>query len=302
MFGYVIASIAVFFWSIVNIIDKTLVERFSKDGGVGALLMLSALFPAVLIPISYLLSGSTLFIPYTDIAILFFTGVLNVAWIYLYLDSLQDDDVSRVVPLMQLTPVFALFFGLIFLNEWPTTSQLLAGAVIVVGSLIISVERTTGRIKLKLILSLAGVSAIFALIQALFKLTTTDSDFWVSMFWRSVGIMFVGISLFIFHKKYRCQFVNFIKANWGLGAVINSLNETLTVVGDVLFAFAVLITPLALVQTMEAYQPVFIFLIGLILSHFAPNILNEDVSFLSLAQKLLGITIIVSGSIWLILL
>lgn len=302
MSGYIIAGLAVFLWSIVNIIDKVLVDRFSKNGSVGALLVLSALFPVVLIPISFFLTGSSLLLPPQDVLILLLTGILTVAWIYLYLDSLQDAEVSKVVPLMQLTPVFALLFGYIFLNEWPSQQQLLAGAIIVIGALIISIERTTGKIKGKLIMSLAGVSAIFALIHALFKLMTTDSDFWTSIFWRSTGIFLVGVTLLLFHDAYRKQFFAFMRSNGSLGVTLNSVNETLTLVGDVLFAFAVLLAPLALIQTVEAYQPAFIFILGVLLSKYAPTLLTEDYSYVAIAQKILGIVIILIGSIWLTLL
>lgn len=301
MTGFLLAGIAAFLWSIVNIIDKALVEKYCQDEGVGSLIVLSALFPSILLPISLLMAEDSIWLPTQDIAILIFSGFLTVAWISLYLKALYDDDVSIVMPLKQLTPVFALIFGFIFLGEWPATVKLVAGGVIVIGSLILSIEQTDGTIKKKLLLSMAGASAIIALMNTLFKFVTVAETFWVSMFWHSVGIVIVGLSIYVFHTKYRNQFHAFIKSNWGVGLSLNATNESLTVVGDVLFAFAILLAPLALVQSMEAYQPVFVFIIGMIMVKIAPKLLNEDTSRNVIIQKIIGILLVVVGTIWLIL-
>ena len=300
MTGFILAGIASFLWAIVNIIDKSLVEKYCQDEGVGPLIVLSALFPTILLPVSLFMAEESIWIPSTDIMILIFSGFLTISWISLYLKALYDDDVSIVMPLMQLTPVFALLLGFLFLGEWPPLMKLIAGGVIVIGSLVLSIEQTTGKIKGKLLLSMAGASAIIALTNTLFKFVTVEETFWVSMFWHSVGIVIIGVGIYSFHNNYRRQFHTFIKKNWGVGLSLNAVNESLTVAGDVLFTYAILLAPLALVQSMEAYQPVFVFFIGLILTKISPDILKEDTGRNAIIQKVLGITLVVIGTVWML--
>ena len=299
MSGLLLGILATLLWSFVSIIDKGLVERFCKDQGVGALVILSSLFPVVLLPISYGMATGPLWLPVLDIGILLFSGFLTVAWLALYLNALYDEDVSLVIPFFQLTPVFALAFGFLFLGEWPETVKLLAGAVIVLGAFVLSVEQTTGRIKKKLLFAMGGASAIIALMNALFKFVTIEETFWVSMCWHSLGIFLTGFCLYLLHTGYRRRFHNFIRTNWGVGLSVNVINETLTIVGDVIFAFAILLAPLVLVQSMEAYQAVFVFIIGIILSRIAPRLLNEDFNRTVVIQKITGISLVLIGTIWL---
>lgn len=293
--GFLFAAIATMFWSATNIIDKYLVSRFSKDGEVGGLLLLSGFFPAVLLPIAYLL-GDGIFLPTTpQIGILMASGVLAVCWMYFYFKALFDEDVSIVMPLFQLTPIFALLFAFVALRELPAPVQIAYGAIIVAGSLILSVERSTGTFKTRLIVYTLTGSALIALTNTLFKYVALDADFWVSIFWQGLGTVCAS-SLLLIYAPFRNAFLHFMSVNWGIGLALNALNETFTIVGNVLFAYAILLAPLALVQTTEAYQPIFVFTASVILAVLFPKHIREDISKGVLVHKTLGITVVVLGS------
>lgn len=299
MSGFLFALLATWFWSLVNIIDKYLVEKYCKESGVGALIVLSSLFTVFLVPLAYFFANSTIWISEASILILIFSGTLTVGWISLYLFALQEEEVSVVMPLFQITPLFALIFGFLFLNEILTGWQLIAGAVILMGSAVLSIERTTGKIKWKLVLYLTASSAIIALMNTTFKFVAIDESFWVSIFWHSVGSSSTGLLLYLTYKRYRDQFNEFIKVNAGVGLSLNGLNETMTLIGDVLFAFAILLAPLAIIQSVEAFQPFFVFIIGILLTLFLPKIFTEDISAEALIQKTAGVILVVIGSLWL---
>ena len=298
--GFTLGLIATFFWSLTNLIDKYLVQRFTSDLGIGPLLLLSAFFPGLLMPVALLLTDQSINIPLLDIGILLLSGILTVSWIYFYLGALYEEDVSIVMSLFQLTPIFALGTGYLLLSETPTQTQLLFGGMIVLGSVILSVERSTGKFKLKLLAYISLASALIALMNTAFKFSALDADFWVSIFWHGAGAFLTGLCIFCIHKTYRRNFKLYIKENWGIGLGLNALNETFTVIGDVFFAFAILLAPLALIQTTEAYQPVFVFIFGSVLTILFPKWFSEDISRSALIQKIIGITTIVIGSIMLI--
>lgn len=298
--GFFLGVCAAFLWSIVNLIDKYLVERFSKDTGLGALIILSSLFPIVLLPITYFLAGGDISIDTYSLLLLLFTGVLTTTWITLYLFALEGDDTSIVVPLIfQLTPLFALPIAFIMLKELPAATQLIAGAIIIIGALVLAFERTTGKLKMRLLFLITGSAIAVALMNTLFKFVALDATFWISMFWHSLGIVLSGLSLLAFHGTYRKQFFNFIKQNAGPGLSLNAISESITLWGDIMFAYALLLAPVALIQTTESFQPVFVFFIGLAATLIAPKLLQEDFSRAAVIQKVIGIGLVVAGSIYL---
>lgn len=296
-FGFLLGVCAAFLWSIVNLIDKYLVERFSKNTGIGALIVLSSLFPSTLVPIAFFVAHGNITLPFNEVLILLFSGALTVLWVALYLLALEDDDASTVMPIFQLTPIAAFFTAYVILGELPSSAQMIAGAVILVGSLVLGYEFATGKFKWKLLAYIGGASIAIALMNTLFKLVAEDTPFWTSIFWYAVGTTICGICLTIFHTQYRNQFIKFIKENAGIGLTLNGLNESLTVAGDIIFAYAILLAPIALIQTTEAFQPVFVFLIGIFLTLFFPSVVHEDFSRPILIQKLFGIIFVCLGTV-----
>ncbi len=300
--GLLLGVGAAFLFSLVNIVDKYLIERFSKDSGIGALIILSSLFPVTLIPIALIIEQGAVELSVYASAVLILSGALTTTWVTLYLLALEDDDVSRVMPIFQFTPVAAFILAFIFLGEMPEVKHLIAGVIIVLGSFVLGYELSTGKFKWRLLWLIVGASIAIALMNTLFKLIALDASFWTSIFWQAIGTVLSGLILFAAHKNYRRQFIAFIKENTGIGLSLNTANESLTLAGDVLFAFAILLAPLALVQTTEAFQPVFVFFIGLAVTLLSPKLFKEDLSKESLVQKILGISVVFFGTLLLYIL
>ncbi|MFM2424387.1 MAG: hypothetical protein RLZZ70_778, partial [Candidatus Parcubacteria bacterium] len=139
LIGFLYGIAAAFFWSLTNIIDKYLTARHASDGNVWGIVILSCLFPAVLIPIASNYTTSNLLeTNWSDIGILMLSGLLMVGWIYFYLKALTEDDTSIVMTLLVLAPFFSLLFGNIILQELPSAIQLVGGGLLVMGALVVS--------------------------------------------------------------------------------------------------------------------------------------------------------------------
>ncbi len=298
--GLVLGIIAAFFWSLTNIIDKYLVTKYANDGNIGGVLLLSCFFPIILAFLAFVVSKNIYF-AIQETFYLLTSGFLMVAWIYFYLKALVEDDTSVVMTLLVLAPLFSLFFAAFILNEVPTIFEILAGGLIVCGALVVSYAPAERGIKLPLLIYAVGASTVMGLMHTLFKFVTISEDFWNSMFWRSVGMILCGIILFVFVKSYQKAFKEFIKRYLKQGLLLNSTNESLTLLGDTIFAFAILFAPLALVQTTESYQPVFILLLVLILSRLGIKFVEEDFNPKRLPFKVVGILLTLAGSSLLIL-
>lgn len=300
--GFFYGIAAAFFWSLTNIIDKHLTHRHASDGNVWGIVILSCFFPAILLPIAA--NYTDINIPntnWTEASLLMFSGGLMVAWIYFYLKALTEEDTSIVMTLLVLAPLFSLLFGNIILKELPTSIQLIGGAFIVLGSLVVSYEYTEGTFNKKLILYALLASIVMGLMHSLFKFSTLEGDFWLSMFWRSMGMVLVGMVLCFSISSIRNTFYHFMSNYLKSGLSLNATNESLTLLGDMLFGFAILFAPIALIQTTEAYQPIFVIVASFILSQaFGVDSVKEDYSRNILIKKIIGTVLVIGGSLVLV--
>ncbi len=66
------------------------------------------------------------------------TVALNVAASLMFLEALRIAPLSRVIPLLSLTPVLTTVTGFLTLGEWPTATQLLGVLLVAVGAAILA--------------------------------------------------------------------------------------------------------------------------------------------------------------------
>lgn len=299
IFGLLLGAGAALFWSLTNIIDKYLTAKHASDGNVWGILILSCLFPAILLPAA--LQFESVQLPIREAIILMTAGGLMVVWIYCYLKALIEDDTSIVMTLLVLAPFFSLLFGNIVLGEMLTFFQLTGGALLVFGSLVVCYSPQGGGFKWKLLSYALAASIIMGLMHTMFKFATVEEIFWRSIFWRSLGMVLIGFLLCLIFSKIRNSFIDFLTGYFRKGLSLNSANESFTLLGDTLFGFAILLAPIALVQTTEAYQPIFIILITTILTKFGFDFAIEDNTYFAMTKKIIGIGLVFSGSVILVL-
>ncbi len=296
--GFVLGAMAAFFWSITNVIDQHLVSKYSPDGNIGGVLLLSCFFPGFLALIALGLSSGVIFdIKLVDSLVLILSGVLMVVWLYFYLKALTEDDAAVVMALLVLAPFFSLIFGYILLGETLSHMQMLSGLVIISGALLVSYQPATNKIKKKLLFYALGASITIALLHSLFKIFTVQEDFWQSLFWRSLGMVVSGLLLFLILETYRSHFISFIEQHLKRAVSLNTANESLTLLGDTLFAFAILFSPLAIVQASESYQPIFVILITFVLARFGVKSFLQEGPNPRWRYKLAGIILVFLGGV-----
>jgi uncharacterized membrane protein len=299
MSWFFIALAAPFLWSICNHIDKYLLTKYFRSGGVGALIIYSSFIAILVIPVIFFIRPDVTAIAGRDILLLLGAGMLSAIAILFYLFAMDEGETSMVVPFFQLIPVFSFIFGYLFLGETLTQQQIFAGLLILLGSIILSIEIEEDqkyRFRIKLAIFMLISSIIFALYEAMFKFVAVGEDFWISSFWHYVGLLLIGVILFLGVKAYRREFIDMVRLNGPAVFSLNLTSEILTVIGNLMLAFATLLAPLALVGLVAGYQPLFVFLGGIILTTFFPKIATEKIKGIHLAQKILAIIIVFIGS------
>jgi drug/metabolite transporter (DMT)-like permease len=297
---FFIALGAPFLWALVNISDQYLVAKYSTGRrGSGGLVLFSSLI-GIFVAIAIGIFKAHVFdIILLDKILLITTGGITIAWIILYLFTLEIEDVSSVVPWFLTIPVFGYILGYIFLHETLTFQQQIGSVIILIGVLLISIDFSGKKRKMKWRSAFYMLVACFlvAISGVIFKFVTIGGDFWVSSFWEYVGLGGFGILIYIFVPKYRREFM-FMNNKGGVKIfILNTASEIFTIIGNLLTNFAILLAPITMVFLIESFQPAIVLFLTLFATKFFPNIVKEDLKERILLPKIVAILIMILGSI-----
>jgi drug/metabolite transporter (DMT)-like permease len=291
---FLIALIGPFLYALTNHIDKILLDKYFKEGGVGTILLFSSLLSVFALPFFYFADRTVFSVSGIQILVLAIVGILNALVLFCYLIAIKSDEASVVVVFYQLVPVFGCILGYFILGEILTQIQLIAMATVITGAVIISFEIDDDnkyKLRKKIILPMLAAAFFWALGSVLFKYVAIDENVWRSLFWEHLMLVVVGIFIFIFIRKYRNNFLISIRKNTRTILSINFLNESLYIMGNIAFAYAYLLAPIGLVLLTESFQPIFTLIIGVILTIFLPKLSKEKIQAKHIWLKIIAISI-----------
>ncbi len=284
----------------VNHIDKYLLSKYVRNGHVGSLVLFSSLFALISLPFIIALDPTVFSISLTSIGLLLLNGVFLVFAYIFYFYALNEDETSIVAPLFQLIPIFGFVIGYFLLGENLTGNQIAGSIVIIGGALLLSLNFNNPRLAIrgKMLFYMIAASLFYAVNGVLFKFATEDAQrFLPSLFWDFLGKGLFGIVIFFTIKSYRVQFLRLLKNNNVAILGLNSVNEVIGIIGEVAVVYAVLLAPVALVQVVSGFQPLFVFIFGIALTLLFPRISKESLAKQDLTQKFVGILAIIIGTI-----
>lgn len=296
-----IALIAPALYAAANHTDKYLISRYFQDRGVGALIIFSAIFSVFALPIVYLINPEVIGITATTALFLIFNGMLVVGSVIFYLYALRQDEASVVIPFYQTIPIFGFILGYFILGEAVKLPQVLGSLLIIFGAFILALQLEEGRRRFRatVVSFMLAASLLYAVNGILFKLFALNLGFWSPVFWMLAGKVLLGIILLLAVRPYRQQFFTVLKSNSSLVLGLNSGNETATILADNVTYYASLLAPVALVLTVNGFQPFFVFVYGVILTWFFPHISRESLKPKLLLQKISAIVLIFIGTLFL---
>ena len=296
---FVLALVSPLLWGIVSHIDKFVLSKYLERRGIGALLVFSSLFSIVVLPFLLFLTKDIFSLAFLDILGLMMIGAVSIVAVGLSLYALEDNEASIVAPFTQLIPIFGYFFGFLILGETLPHNQIIASLIVILGIAILSFEFDEGkkiRFKRRLILLMVASGVLFALYETLFKKITLQYEFFDAVFWQYVGLSLTGIGLYAFKKEYRKDFLFMLGVKKKVVITAILLSELLVILGNVVFNFVSLLVPIALVFLVDSFQPLFVFLIGIVLTLFLPHVSTERIGGRHLAQKIIALCIIFFGT------
>ena len=85
-------------------------------------------------------------------------------------------------------------------------------------------------------------------------------------------VLFLGV------RSYRRQFLEVFRVNSTAVLAASSFNELIFIAADGVTAYATMLAPIALVMTINSFQPIFVFLLGIILTLFFPLLGKESMA------------------------
>lgn len=99
---FFLALIGPFLYALTNHIDKILLEKYFKQGGVGTLMLFSSLLSALVLPFFYFADSTVLDVSGINVIILTIVAILNIGLLWLYFLALKGDEASVVIVFYQL--------------------------------------------------------------------------------------------------------------------------------------------------------------------------------------------------------
>jgi len=225
-------------------------------------------------------------------------ALFNILGIYTMFSALNVFDVSKIIPTIgALQPIFVVIFSFLILGEDTMESkQIFAFIILLLGSVLISIEKNYRVTKRSLKLSF--FAALFFSLEMIFaKIVYLDLAFSDGFIWMKIfGLVFV--MSFLFNKTFRRDIFKVDQKLDKKNSIIFFLGQGFGGLANILQGWAISLVPLAylgIMNAMKGLQYVFLFIFALIISAVFPKLLNEKTSKTIIIQRIIAIILIVIG-------
>ncbi len=278
------ALLAPLIFTIVNFIDKLILEKHVRN---------PASMPPYLAIMAFL-SGCVLWVvtgfpilPFRDVAIIMFSGVLTAVGALLYYRALSMEETSKIIVLIQIQPVMVLILSFLLLHETISAIQFVGFILILGAAVALSARRGLGGIQFSKVLGLLlFVNFVWSLSVVLFKFVAAGDYFERFLSYESWGFALGG--LLIFHVRALstqmlfCENLRIIPRQ---ALAIIAVNETIFLCAKLLTLAAVALGPTALVSVLGGTQVFFGIVAGWVLTVLVPSIYREEIARRDLIRK-----------------
>lgn len=262
-FLYVLAH--VFLLALVNYIDEYLTtnnkvpEKANVHKKIGGLLLISTLLSAIGAIVIWLLVPSVQ-LAQSSLMLGLLSAIPMVVMYASYFYLLTTYPAYQVVPLFLISSIWLLVIELMF-GGTVTFAGLLGIAILMTGAYFLDAGTLKWQIPTKLLLISIPATSAWAIALFMVRAAAENSPAILISFWQLVGIVLIGVCLFLFVKKYREGFLYRIKHQGKNFLGFSLLNESLAQGSYVFGNLAVAAAPVAAyVTAMSGVQSVFLLL------------------------------------------
>lgn len=226
--------------------------------------------------------------------------LMGLNWLLFY-KAITHEEVSRVISLIYLFPIFVALAAKFLLNEKIIFIKWIAIVLAIIGAILISIKKDGAKKPFRLSPAFFYVIIIAALsepaIEIIDKYVLRSVSPWHLLSLNTMGFALMALVFFAISKTIRRDIVKLI---------FNSKNFLLIggaylvyLLGNLIFLLAAALAQITYVAAVSAIQPVFVFILTTISSLTTPHLLKESLNKKILAIKILSILLVV-GSILII--
>lgn len=233
-----------------------------------------------------------------QIAINLFAGATFIAALLFFFLALKDAETSRIVPFIGAgVPVATLIFELLFLDFRLTTYQLVAFSILVLGTILITVEKkkvssqkNSWRTWASALLAALFFAASFGLTKVAF-----DTQPFISAFvWIRFG-SFLFPLIFLFFSSARTAIIQTFPLLRTKEGGLYLLAQGFGAVGFIFINYAISLTSVSIVNALQGVQYALLLIMAIIGTIFYPKLLKESMDRTTIVLKVIAVCIIGVG-------
>ena len=281
--------LATLFWSFANLIDKFALSEYIRNPNIP--LIFVAVIGIVSSFIIYILKGFVA-LSLFEFGLSILAGILYVLSLYFYFHALKIEEVSRVIPLFYLSPIFVLIFAFFLLKESLSIKNYIGIFLLVLGAMFLSFKKHFRIRKAFWLMFLADIP--MALSSVISKYLFERIDFLTVYSYIRLGVLIAVLPLpFIYYDDFK----DFFKKKIAVGMV--SLSETFNILGVIFSTFAIAYGLVSLVSALTSIQPLVVLGLLLLLSVIDKRFIKEIKEHLkgkNLFIKIISVILIVVGA------
>lgn len=305
----------------VYVADKFLLSKKIHSSVVYAFFVgIWSIFNFVILPLDYWVPN------WRELSIDLLAGLLFLFTLIFWYKALHQSEATRVVPIVgALVPIFSWMLAYVFLGETLNERQLTAFLILVAGGILISVKNTrfyffgeiVDRFKNVFGNMLGGVHAgyrptrrlifnstisafFFAAYYVLIKYVYMSQPFIGAFVWSRLGT-FIGVVIIFFVPYWRKMIVEHQEsAKKPKNLAFFLFVRLLAALAFIMLNWAICYGNVAIINSMQGTQYLFLILIVFFISSRYPKYLKEELGGGVLVQKLMGIMLVSLGLYFLV--
>lgn len=294
----ILALSATVCWSLSNIIDKVAVDKYIKSPK-QFIFLLSQYYSLISLLYLAFFFSSTAINPYALLC-----GVMLFGLYYYYAEVIPHEEMTSVIIVHQIEPVFVLILSLIFFQVSPNLAEWIGFFTILFGMIFFCIpgKKTKHQSILARNVVLLTLSAFLGSLSTILADIASNQLSPLDILGQSaLGYGISGLLILGFSKSYRneARQALFIDSKRKISVIgLTGLAETL---GYFFFFSALgLAENPSLVAIVTSVHPVFLFLLGILLTRIVPKIYREGTSRDDIIKKSVAIVIVTFGVILLV--
>ncbi|MBN2454427.1 DMT family transporter [Candidatus Woesearchaeota archaeon] len=277
--------------AVVNIFEKVIRTNYLKDSLVISMMWgLSVFIILLLHPFINVVS-----LPFMSALAAIGVGALSLFAFIPYYYALSFEEISRVVPMWQVSSVFVVFGAALLLGETLTGPQYVALALIFTGTFLLALKRTNTFFRITPAVSFVMFGGfIYAIVHILLKFTIAANNPLAFTFWIYVGHLLAAVLLYMKRRVRRRVYLAFRRITLK-GAVVVMLALTLGPVVTITLTLAMQGGTASVVNVIGNTKSFFVLLYSTLLSLWFPHVLKENIKPYVLYKKISAIALILAG-------